>query len=110
MCWCRPEVRTDCCGRPECRPPGEAPKATAPRRDDIIDRLTELHKQAATERSHFYVGSLCTDAVKEISRLRMALRAITGDIQGAGFDVFIDLNGDYAGISAKIDADHGRTQ
>lgn len=23
MCWCRPEIRTPFCGRPECRPPGE---------------------------------------------------------------------------------------
>lgn len=26
MCWCTPEIRTPCCGKPECKPPDERPK------------------------------------------------------------------------------------
>ena len=37
---------------------------------DIIEKLTDLHKQATTERSHFYVASCCADAIAEFVRLR----------------------------------------
>tara|TARA_Y100000310_G_scaffold341933_1_gene442969 strand:- start:2115 stop:2357 length:243 start_codon:yes stop_codon:yes gene_type:complete len=35
-----------------------------------------LHKQATKERSHFYVGSLCEEAIEEIVSLRTILSAI----------------------------------
>lgn len=38
--------------------------------DDILDRLADLHKQATTERSHFYVARCCKDAIIEIIKLR----------------------------------------
>lgn len=38
--------------------------------DDIIDKLIDLHKQATTERSHYYVASCCKEAIEEITRLR----------------------------------------
>lgn len=37
---------------------------------DIIEKLTDLHKQATTERSHYYVASCCREAIDEIERLR----------------------------------------
>lgn len=38
--------------------------------DELLAKLAALHKQATTERSHFYVGSLCQEAIVEIVRLR----------------------------------------
>lgn len=37
---------------------------------DIVERLEDLHKQATTERSHYYVASTCVEAIAEIKRLR----------------------------------------
>lgn len=37
---------------------------------DILERLVDLHKQATTERSHYYVARCCLDAINEIKRLR----------------------------------------
>ena len=44
--------------------------------DDILYRLRDLHKQATTERSHFYVAKCCNDAIAEIERLHRALRGV----------------------------------
>lgn len=38
--------------------------------DDMLAKLKDLHKQATTERSHYYVASCCKDAIAEIERLR----------------------------------------
>jgi hypothetical protein len=40
---------------------------------DVLDRLKDLHKQATTERSHYYVGSCVNDAIAEITSLRQYL-------------------------------------
>lgn len=42
---------------------------------DLIERLEDLHKQATTERSHFYVASCVKDSIAEIRRLRMIEKA-----------------------------------
>lgn len=49
---------------------------------DILDDLKDLHKQATTERSHYYVASCCERAIAEIESLRrqwrdMACRILT---------------------------------
>lgn len=36
----------------------------------IIEKLLDLHKQATTERSHYYVASVVVEAIAEIERLR----------------------------------------
>jgi hypothetical protein len=43
---------------------------TTPQTTDIVDRLLDLHKQATTERSHYYVASCVQSAVTEIMQLR----------------------------------------
>ena len=43
---------------------------------DILEKLIDLHKQATVERSHFYVGACCREAIGEIERLRAALTAM----------------------------------
>lgn len=40
---------------------------------DILDKLKDLHKQATTERSHFYVAKCCEEAIGEIAALRAGL-------------------------------------
>ena len=45
---------------------------------DIIEKLTDLHKQATTERSHYYVASCCREAIDEIERLRADTRLLRG--------------------------------
>jgi len=42
--------------------------------DDILDKLRDLHKQATTERSHYYVASCCREAIGEIEALRAGLK------------------------------------
>lgn len=37
---------------------------------DVLDDLVDLHNQATTERSHYYVASRCRLAIDEIRRLR----------------------------------------
>jgi hypothetical protein len=37
---------------------------------DILDDLRDLHKQATTERSHYYVAATCLRAIEEIESLR----------------------------------------
>lgn len=43
---------------------------------DILEALRDLHKQATTERSHYYVAKCCEDAIKEITLARAALAAM----------------------------------
>ncbi len=38
--------------------------------DDIVERLRDLHKQATTENSHFYVAQTVVVALTEILALR----------------------------------------
>lgn len=33
---------------------------------DIFERLADLHQQATTEQSHYYVAKCCRDAMREI--------------------------------------------
>ena len=37
---------------------------------DILEKLADLHSQATIERSHYYVGASCKEAMDEIARLR----------------------------------------
>lgn len=36
---------------------------------ELINKLTDLHKQATEERSHFYTGSVIRESIAEIKRL-----------------------------------------
>ena len=49
---------------------------------DIIEKLIDLHKQATTERSHYYVANTVNDAIKEIEGLRRALVIIASQDSG----------------------------
>ena len=42
---------------------------------DILEKLVDLHKQATTENSHFYVASVCKEAMEEIAALRLKLKS-----------------------------------
>lgn len=45
---------------------------------DIVEKLRDLHTQATTERSHYYVGSVCTEAIAEIESLRRIMKLSAG--------------------------------
>lgn len=40
---------------------------------DVVDKLIDLHKQATTERSHYYVASVAKEAIQQISNYRAVL-------------------------------------
>jgi hypothetical protein len=42
---------------------------------DILDDLRDLHKQATTERSHYYTARCVLRAIDEIERLRADVAA-----------------------------------
>lgn len=44
--------------------------------NDILDALVDLHKQATTERSHYYVAKTAERAIAEIKHMRSVVRAI----------------------------------
>jgi hypothetical protein len=44
--------------------------------DDILVRIEDLHKQATTEKSHYYTASTLAACSQEIVRLRAALTLI----------------------------------
>ena len=44
---------------------------------DILDKLADLHLQATTEKSHYYVAKCCKDAMSEIYGTRLLLQAET---------------------------------
>ena len=46
--------------------------------DSIIDKLKDLHKQATTENSHYYVAACCKEAIGEIEKLRSVIFFLLG--------------------------------
>lgn len=52
---------------------------------DLLEALTDLHKQATTERSHYYTGKLVAEAITEIAILRTTLKAIARGSYGKGY-------------------------
>ncbi len=43
---------------------------------DTLDALIDLHKQATTERNHYYTGKVVATAATEIAILRSSLQTI----------------------------------
>ena len=54
------------------------------RKNDILVKLMDLHKQATTERSHYYVASCVREAIEEIAKLRIRIHdlEVTPPAQG----------------------------
>lgn len=42
---------------------------------DVLDRLSDLHRQATQERSHYYTGNVIREAIMAIVELRADLAA-----------------------------------
>lgn len=51
--------------------------------DDILEKLEDLHKQATTERSHYYVAKCCKEAIAEIVLLRTKVALLRADLSKA---------------------------
>lgn len=50
---------------------------------DILADLEDLHKQATTERSHYYVASCCRRAMEEIANLRATVSVLATMVKDA---------------------------
>lgn len=46
------------------------------KREDLLDRIKDLHKQARKEKSHYYVASILEECFTEISCLRFKMDLI----------------------------------
>lgn len=51
-------------------------------KDDIVDILKDLYKQATEDHSHCYTGDAILLAIREILRLRNGLRKVSNIIKG----------------------------
>lgn len=98
MCQCTPEIRTPFCGKPGCRMPAQSTAAVLRKREDILDKLRDLHMQATVERSHFYVGGCVTEAIQEISAMRQFLRGLQGAIEAEGYAIMVGVDGGFVEI------------
>jgi hypothetical protein len=43
------------------------------KKQTVVDKLRDLHRQATEERSHYYTGKVILEAIDEINRLYAAL-------------------------------------
>jgi hypothetical protein len=60
----------------------------APQTTDILERIADLHKQATTEHSHYYVASTLEASAHEIVRLRAKITNLRNAIRNLiGVDV-----------------------
>ena len=50
---------------------------------DIVEDLRDLHKQATTERSHYYVAKCCERAIDEIETLRAIISNAANNLTAA---------------------------
>ena len=55
----------------------------------IIEKLKDLHKQATTENSHFYVASCCEEAIAHIKYLEDSLR-IVQESRNTAIDAWVE--------------------
>ncbi|MGH2482725.1 MAG: hypothetical protein ACRDHW_24010 [Ktedonobacteraceae bacterium] len=44
--------------------------------NDILAKLSDLHRQATQDRSHYYTGSVISEAILEIQALRETIRKL----------------------------------
>lgn len=72
---------------------------TIAKREDIVAKLHDLHKQATTERSHFYTGTCITEALQEITAMRQFLRNLQGAIEAEGYCIMIGADGGFIEIT-----------
>ena len=47
-----------------------------PDKNDILVKLIDLHKQATTEKSHYYVAECVREAMEEIAKLRIRIHEL----------------------------------
>lgn len=48
---------------------------------DLLARMLDLHKQATTEKSHYYVASVLRDAMAEIAHVHLVMRECADSIR-----------------------------
>ena len=50
----------------------------------LVERLRDLHKQATTEKSHFYVAACCRDSISAIEAQRERIERLEGALVAIG--------------------------
>ena len=69
---------------------------------DILERLLDLHKQATTEQTHYYVSKCCLDSIAEIVALRLRLADAEALLQEARQNWVFD-SGPSGPLASRID-------
>ncbi len=75
---------------------------------DILDRLDDLHKQATTERSHFYVAKCVMDAAAEIINLRAENAEMKFKLREAAHLAMLKAQEEATGQEVSSDPSLGR--
>ncbi len=65
--------------------------------NSILEKLEDLHKQATTDRSHYYVASCCKDAIGHIKYLQDTLAAVI-DGRNTAIDAWVERATEAEGI------------
>lgn len=74
---------------------------------DILDDLIDLHKQAITERSHYYVASTSTHAIIEVQNLRARIEQLEAARSIPLTDEVIGYIGRYGGFCRDCADENG---
>ena len=62
---------------------------------DIEIKLKHMIEQATKEKSHYYVGSTCRDALAEIKQLKSDKALLVESMKVLGFEIFAECDRDY---------------
>ena len=77
---------------------------TIQKRQDVVEKLLDLQKQATVQRSHFYVANCCTEAIQEIVAMRDFLTRMQRAIEAEGYDVMVNIEGGFSELILNDEA------
>ena len=103
MCWCNPNLRTPCCGKPDCNPPQyfktkykELSKVKEPK-----EAMKEKYQQQAETISQVMVSQICNQFAEVLNGKQM-LQVQTILKEGIKVDKIIDMLVDFIIEDAKL--------
>ena len=105
MCWCNPNLRTPCCGKPDCNPPQhfktkyeEVSKLKEP---DPKEAMKEKYQQQAETISQVMVSQICNQFA-EVLNGKQVLQVQTILKEGIKVDKILDMVVDFIVEDAKL--------
>ena len=103
MCWCNPNLRTPCCGKPDCNPPQhfktkyeELSKVKEPK-----EAMKEKYQQQAETLSQVMVSQICNQFAEVLNGKQM-LQVQTILKEGIKVDKILDMIVDFIIEDAKL--------